>query len=199
LPQAPPFFREFVAKYALVRSPGLRIASDDAGLALVFWRLEIAMFDPYRKWLSIPVGERPPDAFHLLGVDPGETDPEVIEEAVIRQTAHVRTYQTGPHAAECAQLLTEIAEAGALLLDPVKRDQQASRRAPRPVPAPSQMRDGRIGILPHPRCRTIGVLPQARAILPKRMRAAYLDWLLMLLYAAIVLVAGAASFWAGSR
>ena len=57
------------------------------------------MFDPYHKWLGIPPGRRPPTHYQLLGIAPEEQDPEVIEEAAIRQTAHVRTYQIGPHAA----------------------------------------------------------------------------------------------------
>src|SRR5690242_20876982 len=79
------------------------------------------MFDPYHKWLGIPEGRRPPTHYQLLGVAPDETDPEVIEEMAIRQTSHVRTYQTGPHAAECTRLLGEIALARRVLLDPDRR------------------------------------------------------------------------------
>ena len=44
------------------------------------------MFDAYRKWLGIPKHQRPPTLYQLLAVSPEEDDPEVIEEAVIRQT-----------------------------------------------------------------------------------------------------------------
>ncbi len=79
------------------------------------------MFDPYHKWLSIPLDHKPPTHYQLLGVSPDEDDPEVIEEAAFRQTAHVRTYQNGPWAAECARLLNEIALARITLLDPARR------------------------------------------------------------------------------
>ena len=79
------------------------------------------MFDPYHKWLGIPRGQRPPTHYQLLGVSSDEDDPDVIEEAAIRQAAHVRTYQSGPHAPECARLLNEIAQARATLLSPARR------------------------------------------------------------------------------
>lgn len=79
------------------------------------------MFDPYHKWLAIPRTQRPPTYYHLLGVAFSEDDPEVIAEAAIRQTSHVRTYQTGTHAQECTRLLNEIAQARSTLLNPEKR------------------------------------------------------------------------------
>jgi hypothetical protein len=79
------------------------------------------MFDPYHKWLGIPPGRRPPTHYQLLGITPEEKDRDVIEEAAIRQTSHLRTYQAGPHAADCAKLLNEIAQAQLVLLDPVRR------------------------------------------------------------------------------
>src|SRR5437764_217927 len=68
-------------------------------------------FDPYHKWLGIPKEHRPPTYYQLLSVSPTEDDPEVIEEAAIRQTAHLRTYQVGPHAEDCTRLLNEISTA----------------------------------------------------------------------------------------
>src|SRR3954463_5244348 len=85
------------------------------------------MFDPYHKWLGIPADQRPPTCYQLLGVCPSESDPEVIEEMALRQTAHVRTYQTGPHAAACTRLLNEIARARAVLLNPARRRAYAAR------------------------------------------------------------------------
>ena len=57
------------------------------------------MFDPYHRWLGIPRHLRPPTYYQLLGIAVDETDAEVIAEAALRQTSHVRTYQAGPHAA----------------------------------------------------------------------------------------------------
>src|SRR5262245_22848922 len=79
------------------------------------------MFDPYHKWLGIPKDQRPPTCYQLLGIAPGETDAEVIDEAAVRQTTHVRAYQIGAHTAECTKLLNEIAQAKLTLLNPAKR------------------------------------------------------------------------------
>src|SRR5262249_49270908 len=78
-------------------------------------------FDPYRKWLGIPADQCPPTYYQILGIAPDEQDAEIIEEAALRQTAHVRTYQAGPHAEEGKKLLGEIALARATLLKPQKR------------------------------------------------------------------------------
>jgi hypothetical protein len=81
------------------------------------------MFDPYHRWLAIPKDQRPPTYYQLLGIAPDETDTEVIEEAALRQTSHVRLYQTGPQASECTAILNELGQARATLLNPEKRKQ----------------------------------------------------------------------------
>jgi hypothetical protein len=91
------------------------------------------MFDPYHKWLGIPREKQPANCYQLLGIQQGERDSEVIEDAAIRQSAHVRSYQLGPHAALSTKLLNEIAEAKATLLNPDKRaayDAQLAALAP---------------------------------------------------------------------
>jgi hypothetical protein len=105
------------------------------------------MFDPYHRWLAIPPGQRPPTYYQLLGVAPDENDAEVITEAALRQTSHVRTYQTGPHAAECTALLNEIGQARATLLNAAKRKEYDARLAapptsatPPPLPPPAAAR-----------------------------------------------------------
>ena len=98
------------------------------------------MFDPYHRWLAIPPGQRPPTYYQLLGISPDEQDAEVIKEAALRQTSHVRTYQTGPYAEQCAAILNEIGQARSTLLNPDKRreyDASLSRRTPVPPPLPS--------------------------------------------------------------
>jgi hypothetical protein len=82
----------------------------------------------------------------LLGVAPDEADAEVIAEAALRQTSHVRSYQTGPHGERCTALLNEIAQARATLLNPGRRKEYDRRlaearpaepdAAPAPAPAP---------------------------------------------------------------
>src|ERR1051325_5535386 len=79
------------------------------------------MFDPYHKWLGIPKDQRPPTYYQLLGISSSETDPEVIEEVAIRQIAHIRTYQLGPHSEEFTQVVTELAKARTPLLNSAKR------------------------------------------------------------------------------
>lgn len=79
------------------------------------------MFDPYHKWLGVPKKHRPPTFYQLLGIEADETDTDVIDEAAIRQSAHVRTYQIGEHAELCTRLLNEISEARGTLLNPAKR------------------------------------------------------------------------------
>jgi hypothetical protein len=96
------------------------------------------MFDPYHKWLGIPKDQRPPTLYQLLSVSPHEQDLEVIEEAVVRQTTHVRAYQIGPYTAECTQVLKEIAQARVTLLNPAKRqayDEQLAKAGKGPAAA----------------------------------------------------------------
>jgi hypothetical protein len=78
-------------------------------------------FDPYRAWLGIPGNQRPPTYYQLLGLRPNETDPYTIEEAAIRRTSRIRMYQTSAYMRECVQLLNELAEAEATLVNPAKR------------------------------------------------------------------------------
>jgi hypothetical protein len=75
-----------------------------------------ADFDPYHKWLGIPTAGKPPTHYRLLGLQPFESDPEVISGAVMRQTAHLKTYQLGQHAGLTQKLLTEVSAAKVCLL-----------------------------------------------------------------------------------
>lgn len=79
------------------------------------------MFDPYRKWLGIPEDQRPPTHYQILGISPDERDVEVIEAAVLRQSAFVRNFQSGKHADDATRLLNEIAAARVCLVDRQKR------------------------------------------------------------------------------
>lgn len=75
-------------------------------------------FDPYRKWLGIPLADQPPNHYRLLGIAPFEDDPDVIDNAANRQRAHVRTFQSSKHAAASQKILTELSAAKVCLLDP---------------------------------------------------------------------------------
>ena len=69
------------------------------------------MFDPYRKWLGIPEEHRPPTHYQLLGIAPDERDLEVIDAAVLRQSAYVRNFQAGKYGEHATRILNEIAAA----------------------------------------------------------------------------------------
>ncbi|HUY32108.1 MAG TPA: hypothetical protein VMV69_04950 [Pirellulales bacterium] len=81
------------------------------------------MFDPYHKWLGIPAEFRPPTYYQLLGISPQEQDRDVIDAAVLRQSAYVRNFQSGRYGADATRILTEIAAAKLCLLNPIKRGQ----------------------------------------------------------------------------
>ncbi len=78
-------------------------------------------FDPYHKWLGIPPEEQPANHYRLLGLQAFESDPEVIVGAVMRQSAHLKTYQLGQHAALTQKLLNEVSAAKVCLLDPQRK------------------------------------------------------------------------------
>ena len=78
-------------------------------------------FDPYHSWLGIPPRHQPPNHYRLLGLQPLETDQDVIANAAGRQMAHLRTYQTGQHSALSQEILNEIAKAKVCLLHPEKK------------------------------------------------------------------------------
>lgn len=94
-------------------------------------------FDAYHQWLGIPPAEQPPDHYRLLGVARFERDANVIDAAANRQMAHLRTYQTGPHAELSQRLLNEVAAARVCLLQSQQRAVYDAhlRAQSRPLPA----------------------------------------------------------------
>lgn len=85
-------------------------------------------FDPYRKWLGIPEGDRPPSHYQLLGLSPHESDPKVIHAAGVRQSGYVRQFQTGRFSEEATRILNEIASAQVCLLNLARRAALDSQR-----------------------------------------------------------------------
>ena len=95
------------------------------------------MFNPYRKWLGIPEDEQPPTHYRLLGIASDEQDLDVINAAVVRQSAYVRNFQSGKYADDASRILTEIAAAKSCLLDRTKRaeyDADLRKQAAPPPP-----------------------------------------------------------------
>lgn len=78
-------------------------------------------FDPYHRWLGIPVGEQPPNHYRLLGLQCFEQDADVIEAAADQRTAGLRLYLDGKHAAQAQTLLKELSEAKVCLLLPERK------------------------------------------------------------------------------
>lgn len=95
------------------------------------------MFDPYRKWLGIPEDHRPPTHYQLLGISPNEQDIEVIEAAVLRQSAFVRNFQAGAHADDATRILNEIAAARLCLIDRRKRAKYDAELSGSPASKPA--------------------------------------------------------------
>ena len=75
-------------------------------------------FDACHEWLGIPAAEQPANHYRLLGISAFEESPTVIESAADQRMAHLRTFQTGKHAAESQRLLNEVAAARLCLLNP---------------------------------------------------------------------------------
>ena len=78
-------------------------------------------FDPYHNWLGIPPEEQPPCYYRLLGVNPHETNSDVISNAADRQMIFVRQFQDGEHQSESQRVLNELAAAKICLLNPATR------------------------------------------------------------------------------
>jgi hypothetical protein len=78
-------------------------------------------FDPYHKWLGIPVNEQPANHYRLLGIAKFEDDPDVIDAAADQRMAHVWTYQAGKNSALSQRILNELSAAKLCLLDTRKK------------------------------------------------------------------------------
>lgn len=78
-------------------------------------------FDAYHTWLGIPPSAQPPTLYKLLGVEPYESDPDVIDSAADRQMAYLRTLQTGANGPHATRLLNEVSAARACLLHDAQR------------------------------------------------------------------------------
>lgn len=76
--------------------------------------------DPYKAWLGIPDGERPPNHYALLGLERFESDPAVIQDAADQRTKAVRPL-TLKYRELGTQLLNEIARARVTLLNKEKK------------------------------------------------------------------------------
>jgi hypothetical protein len=75
-------------------------------------------FDPYLKWLGIPLKLQPPNDYRLLGIEPFESDPDVISNAADQRMGHLKNFAVGQHSQLSQKILNEIAAARIRLLNP---------------------------------------------------------------------------------
>jgi len=87
----------------------------------------MAPFNPYHKWLGIPLDEQPASYYRLLGIGKFESDPDVIDGAAEQRTIYLRTFQTGPNSELAERLLNEVSEARVNLLDGKTKAQYDTR------------------------------------------------------------------------
>lgn len=78
-------------------------------------------FNAYHLWLGIPPTEQPPHYYRLLGIEPFESNQEVIARAADRQAMKLKSVQAGPHMQLSQKLLNEVSVAKVCLLDAKKK------------------------------------------------------------------------------
>jgi hypothetical protein len=71
-------------------------------------------------WLGLPAGVWPPDHYSLLGLKPGENDPDRIEESVHQRLDAVRRYQM-THPEQATEAMNRIAQAFVCLSEPASK------------------------------------------------------------------------------
>ena len=78
------------------------------------------------EWLGLPPEAWPPDHYRLLGLEPGESDPELIEQRVHQRLDSVRHYQM-THPELATEAMNRLAQAYVCLTDPAgKRSYDAA-------------------------------------------------------------------------
>ena len=74
-------------------------------------------FNPYHKWLGIPLHQQPANHYRLLGLEQGECDPDVIAHAAEQRVLYLKSVSGGEHGHLSRLLLDEISRACNCLLD----------------------------------------------------------------------------------
>jgi hypothetical protein len=69
------------------------------------------------EWLGLPAGSWPPDHYRLLGLEPGESDAELIERRVHERLDLVRRCQMA-HPEQATEAMNRLAQAYVCLTDP---------------------------------------------------------------------------------
>jgi hypothetical protein len=68
-------------------------------------------------WMGLPAGEWPPDHYRLLGLEPGESNRELIEHRVHERMDAVRRYQM-THPEQATEAMNRLAQAFVCLTEP---------------------------------------------------------------------------------
>src|SRR5437763_4898092 len=72
------------------------------------------------SWLGIPADTWPPDHYRLLGLEPGEPDPNLIEQRVHQRLDAVRRYQM-LHPEQATEAMNRLAQAFICLTEPASK------------------------------------------------------------------------------
>jgi hypothetical protein len=78
-------------------------------------------FDPYYKWLGIPQSEQPAHHYRLLGIQPFESDPDVISNAADQRMGLLKSFANSEHSSLAEDLLNEVARTRVCLLNATKK------------------------------------------------------------------------------
>lgn len=163
-------------------------------------------YDAYHKWLGIGPDDQPPTHYRLLGLEPFESDGDVIANAADARIAYVRKFQNGRFLHISRRLLNEIRAARGCLLDDAKKvayDRQLQRErswrtppaapaAPPPVaPPPARSAGHRSPVTSTPAMIST---PAPRTSARQRRAGALLitstGWLLLFVASAVSMVCG---------
>jgi len=87
-------------------------------------------FNPYHKWLGIPVEKCPPTYYDLLQIAVDERDRDVILMAIERQKTHLQQFRAGKQAKQADRLIYELDEAELTLLNREMREEYDQRVLP---------------------------------------------------------------------
>jgi hypothetical protein len=91
------------------------------------------------NWLGLPSGAWPPDHYQLLGLAPGESDADLIEQRVHQRLDAVRRYQM-MHPEQATEAMNRLAQAFVCLTEPAsKRVYDATLLGVAPAPQPVEV------------------------------------------------------------
>lgn len=133
-------------------------------------------FDPYSALLGIASGSRPLTLYRLLGIEPFESDADVIAAAANRRRKQLRQTETGPHRKHTLKLIKQVETARRCLINEVSRNEYdeklRARLAKGSAPSPTDRSD-RKNFTPKPgsaktKRRSTTSKPQARK--PRRQQ-----------------------------